>query len=78
MTVVQLRYKLQELIQVADFDLLQKIDAIVSNYKVKNESHLSENQKIELDKRRVTYVSGDEINYNLDEVREMFSEKYGL
>lgn len=74
---MDLRNKLRELINSADYSLLESIDTFIEK-QINNESVLSNEQWSEIDGRRSEHLEGKGRSYKLKEFKELLSNRHGL
>ena len=78
MGALELRNKLQELMQYAnDMDLAKAFDEFVEDYK-SSKSAMSKAQQKEVDKIRAKYLAGKGKSYSWNEIKQDLVDNYGL
>ena len=80
MGAIELRHKLQELMQYTnDLDLAKAFDEFVEKYKrEKSKSVLTKAQQKEVERRRERHLAGEGKSYTLEEFKQEVSAKYGI
>lgn len=78
MGAIELRNKLQELMQYAnDIDLAKAFDEFVEDYRT-SKSTMSKAQQKEVDKIRAKHLAGEGKSYSWGEIKQELVDKYGL
>ncbi len=74
---MDLRNKLQELINSADYSLLESIDTFIEK-QMNTESVLSKEQSFEIDFRRSKHIEGKGKSFDLKEFKNLLNSRHGL
>lgn len=80
MSALELRHKLQELMQYTnDLDMAKAFDDFVEKYKrEKSTSVLTKSQQKEIDRIRARHLSGESKSYSWQEIKQELIDEHGL